>query len=111
MHLCYFLTNLEDNQVILGYLSWTKSMTSSSLNSKLKVQQVSPLIRSACDPKKQGAHAKPSGDRTPCDQTRSKSPDKARDQTHDKSQDPIHFGQARSPLIDKWKTMGMVFNQ
>ena len=111
MHLRYFLTDLEDNQVILGYLSWTKSATSSSPNSKSKVPQVSPLIRPACDPEKQGAHAKPSGDRAPHDQTRSKLPDKAHDQTHDKSQDPICFGQARSLLIDKWKTMGTVFNQ
>jgi hypothetical protein len=94
-----------------GILSWMESATSSSLSSKLKVSQVSPVIRPACDPEKQGAHAKPLGDLAPYDQTRSKSPDKAHDQTHDKSQDPIHFGQARSPLINKWKTMGTVFNQ
>ena len=49
-------------------------MTLSSLSSKSKVPQVNPMIRPTCDPEKQEAHAKPSGDLVPCDQTRDKSP-------------------------------------
>ena len=69
------------------------------------------MTRPAHDPEKQGARAKPSGDLRPRDQVRGKSPDTSRVITRDQSQDPIRFGRARSPLINKWKTVGMVFNQ
>jgi len=83
----------------------------SSQSLKLKFPQVSPMIRPAHDPEKQGAHANPSGDLKPRDQVRSKSPDTSCVMTCDTSRDPICFGRARSPLINKWKTMGTVFNQ
>jgi hypothetical protein len=94
-----------------GILSWTQSTTSSITSSKSKVPQVNPVIRPARDPEKQGAHAKPSGDLTSRDQTRNKSADPSRVPTHDKSRDSIRFGQARSPLINKWQTMGTACNQ
>ena len=81
---------------------------SSITSSKSKVPQVNPVIRPARDPEKQGARAKPSGDLTSCDQTRNKSPDPSRVPSCDKSRDSIYFGQARSPLINKWQTVGMV---
>ena len=90
---------------------WMQSATSHSPSFKLKVLQVNPRIRPACDPEKQGACAKPSGDLRPRDQVRSKSPNTSRVITHDQSRDPICFERARSPLINKWKTVGMVFNQ
>jgi hypothetical protein len=43
-------------------MSWTESVTLSSQSSKSKFPQVSPVIRPACDPEKQGARAKLSGD-------------------------------------------------
>ena len=94
-----------------GILSWTLSMTSNFRSSKLKVPQVNSMIRPAHDPEKQGTRAKLSGDLVPHDQNRSKSPDISRAPTHDKSQDQIRFGQARSPLINRWQTMGTVCNQ
>jgi hypothetical protein len=94
-----------------GILLWTQSTTSRSPSSKLKVPQVNPVIRPACDPKKQGARAKPSGDLASRDQTRNKSPNQSRVPTRDQSRDSIHFGQARSPLINKWQTVGTVCNQ
>ena len=94
-----------------GILSWTQSVTSSIPSRKSKVPQVNPIIRLARDPKKQGARTKPSGDLTSHDQTRNKSPDPSHVTTRDKSQDSICFGQARSPLINKWQTVGMVCNQ
>jgi hypothetical protein len=73
------------------------------------------VTRLTRDPEKQGTCAQASGDLVPCDQIRSKSPDTPRDLsrvlTHDKSWDPICFGRARSPLINRWQTMGMVSNQ
>jgi hypothetical protein len=87
-----------------------QSITSSVLSSKPKVSQVNPVTRPACDPEKQGACAK-SGDLITYDQTRNKSPDTSRVLTCDKSRDQIRFGQARSPLINKWQTMGTVYNQ
>jgi hypothetical protein len=92
-------------------LLWMESTTSSSQSLKSKFPQVSPMIRPARDPEKQGAHAKPSGDLKPHDQVRGKSPNTSHVITCDQSRDLIHFGQARSPLINKWKTMGTVFNQ
>jgi hypothetical protein len=94
-----------------GILSWTQSVTSSVTSSKLKVLQVNPMIRPAHDPEKQGAHANSSGDLITRDQTRNKSPDTSHVPTRDKSRDPIHFGWARSPLINRWQTMGTVCNQ
>jgi hypothetical protein len=93
------------------YLSWMQSMTSSSPSSKLKVPQVNPVIRPSRDPEKQGTHAKPSGDLVSHNQTRNKSPDTSCVLTRDKSQDQIRFGRARSPLINKWQTVGTVCNQ
>jgi len=90
---------------------WTQSVTSSSPSSELKVPQVNPMIRPACDPEKQGTCAKPSGDLVSRDQTRNKSPDTSHALTHDKSRDSIHFGQVRSPLINRWQTVGTVYNQ
>jgi hypothetical protein len=84
-----------------GILSWTKSATSSFQSSKSKDPQVSPVIRPTHDPEKQGTRAKLSGDLIPRDQRRSKSPDISRALTHNKSQDQIHFGRARSPLINR----------
>jgi hypothetical protein len=92
-------------------VSWMQSMTSSITSFKSKVPQVNPVIRPARDPEKQGACAKPSGDLGSHDQIRNKSPDPSRVTTRDKSRDSIHFGRARSPLINKWQTMGMVCNQ
>ena len=92
-------------------MSWTQSATSSITSFKSKVPQVNPVIRPACDPEKQGARAKPSGDLDSRDQIRNKSPDPSRVTTCDKSQDLICFGRARSPLINKWQTVGMVCNQ
>ena len=92
-------------------LSWTQSTTSSITSFKSKVPQVNLVIRPAHDPEKQGTCAKPSGDLAPRDQTKNKSPDSARVLTHDKSRDLIRFGRARSPLINKWQTMGTVCNQ
>jgi hypothetical protein len=94
-----------------GILSWMKSTTSSSLSSKLKVPQVNPVTRPARDPEKQEARAKPPGDLVSRDQTKNKSPDSLCVLTRDKSRDSIHFGQARSPLINKWQTVGTVCNQ
>jgi hypothetical protein len=94
-----------------GILSWTQSATSSITSSKSKVPQVNPAIRPACDSEKQGARAKPSGDLDSCNQIRNKSPDLSRVATHDKSRDSICFGWARSPLINKWQTIGTVCNQ
>jgi hypothetical protein len=94
-----------------GILSWMQSTTSNSSSSKSKVPQVNPVTRLARDPEKQGARAKSSGDLITCDQTRNKSPDTSRVLTRDKSRDQIHFGRARSPLINKWQTMGTVYNQ
>jgi hypothetical protein len=94
-----------------GILSWMQSATSSITSSKLKVPQVNPVIRPARDPEKQGARAKPSGDLVSHDQTRNKSPDPSRVLTRDTSRDSIHFGWARSLLINKWQTVGTVCNQ
>ena len=84
-----------------GILSWMQSATSSITSSKLKVPQVNPVIRPTHDPKKQGTHAKPSGDLVSRDQTRNRSPDSLCAVTCDKSRDSIYFGWARSPLINK----------
>ena len=94
-----------------GILSWTQSTTSSSQSSKSKVPQVNPTIRPPCDPKKQGARANPSCDLVSCDLTRNKSPDISHASTRDKLRDQIHFGRARSPLINKWQIVGMINNQ
>jgi len=94
-----------------GILSWTQSATSSITNPKSKVPQVNPVTRPAHDPEKQGARAKPSGDLDSYDQIRNKSPDPSHIATRDKSRDSIYFGRARSPLINKWQTMGTVCNQ
>jgi hypothetical protein len=92
-------------------LSWMQSTTSRSLSSKSKVPQVNSVIRPAHDPEKQETRAKLSGDQVSHDQTRNKSPDPSHVSTRDKSRDSIHFGRARSPLINKWQTMGTVCNQ
>jgi len=89
-----------------GILSWTQSATSSITSSKSKVPQVNPVIRPARDPEKQGARAKPSGDLVSRDQISNRSPDTSRVLSRDKSQDSIRFGWARSPLINKWQTVG-----
>jgi hypothetical protein len=68
-----------------GILSWMQSATSSITSSKSKVPQVNPVTRSACDPEKQGACAKLSGDLASCDQTRNKSPNLSRVLSRDKS--------------------------
>jgi hypothetical protein len=94
-----------------GILSWTQSVTSSIISSKSKVPQVNPMIRPACDPEKQRAHAKPSDDLVSHDQTSNRSPDSSRVLSRDKSQDSTRFGWARSLLINKWQTMGTVCNQ
>jgi hypothetical protein len=94
-----------------GILLWTQSTTSSITSSKSKVPQVKPVIRPARDPKKQGTRANTSGDLVSRDQTRNKSPDPSRVLTCDKSRDSIRFGWARSPLINKWQTVGTVCNQ
>jgi len=69
------------------------------------------MIRPIRDPEKQGTCAKLSGDLIPHDQRRSKSPNISHALTCDKSRDQIRFGQARSPLINRWQTVGMVCNQ
>jgi len=92
-------------------LSWMQSATSRSLSSKSKVPQVNLVIRPARDPEKQGACARPLGDLVSYDQTRNKSPNTSCVPTCDKSWDSIHFGWARSSLINKWQTVGMVCNQ
>ena len=92
-------------------MSWTESATSSIQSSKSKVPQVSPVIRPARDPEKQGTCAKLSGDLIPRDQSTSKSSDISRVLTRDKSRDQIRFGRARSLLINRWQTVGMVCNQ
>jgi hypothetical protein len=89
----------------------TQSTTSSITSSKSKVPQVNLTIRPARDPEKQGAHAKPSGDLVSCDQISNRSPDTPHVLSRDKSRDSIHFGWARSPLINKWQTVGTVHNQ
>jgi len=94
-----------------GILSWMQSTTSSVTSFKSKVPQVNPVIRPAHDPEKQGARAKPSGDLNSRDQIRNKSPNPSCVATRDKSRDSICFGRARSPLINKWQTVGMVCNQ
>jgi len=77
------------------HLSWTESTTSSFRSSKSKVPQVNPMIRPTRDSEKQGTRAKLSGDLIPRDQ----------------STNQIHFGRARSPLINRWQTVGTVCNQ
>ena len=95
-----------------GHLvSWTQSTTSSITSSKSKVPQVNPVIRPARDPEKQGARANPSGDLVSRDQISNRSPDPSRVLSRDKSRDSIRFGWARSPLINKWQTVGTVHNQ
>ena len=106
-HCC---VNISTNR-LTTILSWMQSATSSSPSSKSKVPQVNPMTRPAHDPKKQGACAKSSGDLITCDQTRNKSPDTSHVLTCDKSRDSICFGQARSPLINRWQTVGTVYNQ
>jgi hypothetical protein len=86
-------------------------MISSFQSSKSKVSQVNSVTRPAYDPEKQGAHANSSGDLITCDQTRNKSPDTSHVLTHDKLRDQIRFGRARSPLINRWQTVGTVCNQ
>jgi hypothetical protein len=90
---------------------WTESTTLNFQSSKSKVPQVNSVIRPARDPEKQGTHAKLSGDLVPRDQNRSKSPDISHVLIHDKSRDQISFGRARSPLINRWQTVGTVCNQ
>jgi len=110
-----------------GILSWMQSTTSSITSSKSKVPQVNPIIRPAHDPEKQETRAKPSGDlvsrdrisnRSPDpsrvlsrDRISNRSPDPSRVLSRDKSRDSIQFGWARSPLINKWQTVGTVHNQ
>jgi hypothetical protein len=102
----YELTVTHDCQV-----SRTQSATSSITSSKSKVPQVNPVIRPARDPEKQGARAKPSGDLVSCDQISNKLPDISRVLSRDQSRDSTCFGWARSPLINKWQTVGTVHNQ
>jgi len=66
-------------------VSWMQSVTSSITSSKLKVPQAKPMIRPACDPEKQGAYAKPSGDLVSRDQTSNRSHDSSRVLSRDKS--------------------------
>jgi hypothetical protein len=98
-----------------GILLWTQSMTSSFQSTKSKVPQVNHMARPAHDPEKQGTRAQASDDPIPRDQARSKSPDTPHDLsrvlTCDKSQDPICFERARSPLINRWQTIETVNNQ
>jgi hypothetical protein len=94
-----------------GILSWTQSMTSSSQSSKLKAPQMSPTIRPPRDSEKQETHAKPSGDLVSHDQTRNKSPNISCAPTRDKLQDQIRFGQATSPMINKWQIVETIHNQ
>jgi len=88
-----------------------QSTTSSIISSKSKVPQVNPMIRPARDPEKQGARAKPLGDLVSRDQISNRSTDPSRVLSRDKSRDSICFGWARSPLINKWQTVGTVHNQ
>jgi hypothetical protein len=92
-------------------VSQTQSTTSSITSSKSQVPQVNPVIRPARDPEKQGARAKPSGDLVSRDQISNRSPDPSRVLSRDKSRDPVRFGWARSPLINKWQTVGTAHNQ
>jgi hypothetical protein len=92
-------------------VSRTQSTTSSITSSKSKVPQVNPVIRPARDPEKQETRAKPSGDLVSCDRISNRSPDPSRVLSCDKSRDSIRFGWARSPLINKWQTVGTVHNQ
>jgi hypothetical protein len=69
------------------------------------------VIRPARDPEKQETHAKPSGDLVSHDQISNRSPDPSHVLSCDKSRDSIRFGWARSPLINKWQTVGTVHNQ
>jgi len=94
-----------------GILSRTQSATSSITSSKLKVPQVNPVIRPACNPEKQGARAKPSGDLVSRDQISNKLLDISCVLSRDKPQDSIRFGWARSPLINQWQTVGTAHNQ
>ena len=94
-----------------GILSRTAFATSSITSSKSKVPQVNPVTRPACDPEKQGARVKPSGDLVSRDQISNKLPDISRVLSRDKSRDSTRFGWARSPLINKWQTVGTVRNQ
>jgi hypothetical protein len=104
-------TTLVGETVPWQCLSWTQSATSSITSSKSKVPQANPMTRPARDPEKQGAHAKPSGDLVSRDQTSNRSPDSSRVLSCDKSRDSTRFGWARSPLINKWQTVGTVRNQ
>ena len=96
-------------------VSWTQSTTSSFQSSKSKVPQVNQVTRPARDSEKLRTRAQASGDLVTRDQTKSKSPDTPCDLsrviTCDKSRDPIRFGRARSPLINRWQTVGTVCNQ
>jgi len=101
----------EAGEVLEQQVSRTQSVTSSIASSKLKIPQVNPAIRPARDPEKQGARAKPSDDLVSRDQISNKSPDISRVLSRDKSRDSTPFGQARSPLINQWQTVGTVHNQ
>jgi hypothetical protein len=92
-------------------VSWTQSTTSSSQSSKMKVPQVNLVIRPPHDSEKQETCAKPSCNWVSRDLTRNKSPNISCILTHNKSQDLICIGQARSPLIDKWQIIGIIHNQ
>jgi hypothetical protein len=109
LHLFLFHQTLT--QLLILLLSWMQSATSSITSSKSKVPQVNPVIRPARDPEKQGTRAKPSGDWVPRDQISNRSPDPSRVLSRDKSRDSTRFGWARSPLINKWQTVGTVHNQ
>jgi hypothetical protein len=97
--------------MITSPVSWTASTTSRVQSSKSKIPQANPVIRPARDPEKQGTRAQVSGDLVPRDHNRSKSSDISRAPTRDKSRDPIHFGRARSLLINRWQTVGTVNHQ
>jgi hypothetical protein len=102
---------IGDQVRLKALLSRTQSTTSSVTSFKSKVPQVNPVIRPAHDPEKQGTRAKPSGDLVSRDQTSNRSPDSSRVLSRDKSRDSTRFGWARSPLINKWQTVGTVHNQ
>ena len=102
-----------------GILSWTQSATlrkdeESSRNTK--ITQVTRVTRPARDPEKQGAHATNSHDYKPRDQPRDQPWGQApkasrvptRDKARDTSRDQVRFGYAKTPLINKWQTMGTV---
>jgi len=78
-------SSYHNASIHVGLLSWTESTTSNFQSSKSKVPQVSPVIRPARDPEKQGTRAKLSGDLILCDQSTSKSPDILCVLIHDKS--------------------------